>query len=78
MTTTDIKLSGLMSMKTGKSMISTQNGNAMISCDLQMKGDAMKTYKLNLNKFVPFMIAVSTGLLWIWLTKEILLGLAGM
>lgn len=38
----------------------------------------MKIYKLNLNKFVPFVMTVGTGLLWIWLTKEILLGLAGL
>ena len=38
----------------------------------------MKTYKLNLNKFVPFVMAVGTFVLWAYLTKEILLGLAGM
>lgn len=38
----------------------------------------MKTYKLNLNKFVPFMMAVGTIALWVYLAKEILLGLAGM
>ena len=38
----------------------------------------MKIYKLNLNKFVPFMMAVGTGLLWVYVAKEILLGLAGL
>ena len=38
----------------------------------------MKIYKLNLNKFVPFMLAVGTFIGLAWLTKEILLGLAGM
>lgn len=38
----------------------------------------MKTYKINLNKFVPFVLAVGTFALWAWVAKEILLGLAGM
>lgn len=38
----------------------------------------MKTYKLNLNKFVPFVMAVGTFVLYVWIFKEILLGLAGM
>lgn len=38
----------------------------------------MKTYKLNLNKFSVFVLTVATLAMWAWLTKEILLGLAGM
>lgn len=37
-----------------------------------------KTYKLNLNKFVVFLVAVATFILWAWLFREMLLGLAGM
>lgn len=38
----------------------------------------MKIYKLNLNKFVPFIMAVGTFVFYAWLFREILLGLAGM
>ena len=38
----------------------------------------MKTYKLNLNKFAVFVLTVATFTAWAWITKEILLGLAGM
>ena len=37
-----------------------------------------KVYKLNLNKFVPFIMAVGTFILWAYLFHEIFLGLAGM
>ena len=40
-----------------------------------MKG---KTYKLNLNKFAVFVAALATMAAWVWLVREILLGLAGM
>ena len=38
----------------------------------------MKTYKLNLNKFGIFILTAGSFVLWAWIFKEILAGLAGM
>jgi len=38
----------------------------------------MKTYKLNLNKFGTFVLTVGTLALWVWIMRELLLGLAGL